>query len=408
VLRGEDPLRAERYAEIAGGLDDAGNMCVGSQALILDQLAERPEATAAGLDVDARPVRRGQSGYLTDTALLTRLVDQKLGHLRDEFIAKGWKWAVAAQSIPYEQKRAMERLMPLDVDFTDKEQKQVAKLEKQLAALQDADELSDESKRIDEIEAELNAIENRPPAFNAEDMARAGAFISVDRNGEVAVDYGYIRPEDHLTEATPDTEGTPAEEVMDIDTEEDEDNDEAFEGDNSKPLKDKLVQDLTAYRTIALRNALANDFNIAFLAVVHNLATGHFYHRSTLSCLQITARGDFPASAQGLDTWSATKAHDARDTAWRKQLPKEEDDLWSALLAMDQATLQTLFAHCAACTINAVKARGLYGNSRQGELRHADQLASALGMHMVEAGWQTTAESYFLARHQRPHPGSGC
>ena len=38
--------------------------------------------------------------------------------------------------------------------------------------------------------------------------------------------------------------------------------------DTVKPLPDRLVTELTAHRTLALRNALANDPAVAFQAVV--------------------------------------------------------------------------------------------------------------------------------------------
>ena len=52
--------------------------------------------------------------------------------------------------------------------------------------------------------------------------------------------------------------GAPAEPV------EDEDDDTV------KPLPDRLITELTAHRTLALRDALANDPAVAFQAVLHN------------------------------------------------------------------------------------------------------------------------------------------
>ena len=45
--------------------------------------------------------------------------------------------------------------------------------------------------------------------------------------------------------------------------------DDEPEDDGIKPLPDRLVFDLTAQRTLALRNALAGDVDIAFVAVLH-------------------------------------------------------------------------------------------------------------------------------------------
>ncbi len=61
----------------------------------------------------------------------------------------------------------------------------------------DADELPEEiDRRLAEIEAALAAIDERPTRFDAEDMARAGAFVSIDGSGSLRVERGYVRPED--------------------------------------------------------------------------------------------------------------------------------------------------------------------------------------------------------------------
>ncbi len=49
--------------------------------------------------------------------------------------------------------------------------------------------------RLSEIEAALAAIDERPTRFDAEDMARAGAFVSIDGSGSLRVERGYARAE---------------------------------------------------------------------------------------------------------------------------------------------------------------------------------------------------------------------
>jgi ParB family chromosome partitioning protein len=334
-------------------------------------------------------------GYLTDPDLLTQLFDQKLAALQAEYRAKGWKWAIAAQSIPYAQKQSLDRLTPFEVELTDAERAQIAKLEEERDALSDLEELTDEQQaRLDAVEAELEAFENRPPVFAPEDMARAGVFISVNYAGDVQVDYGFVRPEDALTAQDDADDGESST------TEPDRVDDEETEH-PGKPLSDRLVQDLTGYRTIALRNAVANDYAVAFVAVLHAMVAQRFYHRGTLSCLQLTLRTEFPAQAPGLDTWPATKLHDAQTLAWKQRLPKEVDKLWEALSAMSDSDRKALFAHCAASAINCVQLRSSAA-ARSSDLRHADQLASSVGLSMGAAGWSATQDSY-LGRVTKAH-----
>ncbi len=62
------------------------------------------------------------------------------------------------------------------------------------------------------------------------------------------------------------------------DTEEDDE-------DTTKPLPDRLITELTAHRTLALRDALAENPALAFQAVLHNFV---------LTALQIRIVGKLP------------------------------------------------------------------------------------------------------------------
>ena len=60
-----------------------------------------------------------------------------------------------------------------------------------------ADELPDEvDARLGEIETALAAFDNRPLRYDPAEIARAGVFVSIDADGTLAVDRGYVRPED--------------------------------------------------------------------------------------------------------------------------------------------------------------------------------------------------------------------
>jgi ParB family chromosome partitioning protein len=44
-----------------------------------------------------------------------------------------------------------------------------------------------------------------------------------------------------------------------------------------RPIPDRLVTELTAHRTLALRNALANDPDVAFVVALHVLCLKLFF-----------------------------------------------------------------------------------------------------------------------------------
>jgi ParB family chromosome partitioning protein len=163
-----------------------------------------------------------------------------------------------------------------------------------------------------------------------------------------------------------------------------------------KDLPDRLIQDLTSSRTVALRNALADDYSTAFLAVLHALCLDLFYRGyGSHSCLQIKANEHFPAGAAGLADMAAAKAIEQRHEHWQTKLPEDPRALWAALVELDrQGSLGALFAHCASLTVNAVREPH---QQRRDALRHADTLAAALALDITAAGWVTTADKY-LAR----------
>ena len=53
---------------------------------------------------------------------------------------------------------------------------------------------------------------------------------------------------------------------------------EEDEDDAVKPLPDRLVSELTAYRTLALRDAVANNPHVAMTALLHKLCLDTFQH----------------------------------------------------------------------------------------------------------------------------------
>jgi ParB family transcriptional regulator, chromosome partitioning protein len=96
-------------------------------------------------------------------------------------------------------------------------------------------------------------------------------FVSIDADGSLFVDRGYVRPEDE----TAATAGSDSEHESDGGASNDDEPSSATaqravttmggEGDVEedddeivKPLPDRLVSELTAYRTLALRDAVAN------------------------------------------------------------------------------------------------------------------------------------------------------
>ena len=270
-------------------------------------------------------------GWLQDVALLDRLVTEKLKAEAETIAAEGWKWISLAVDFPYGHTDGLRELEGKPVDLSPEELTTIDALNAEHAKLesdyQNAEELPDEvDQRLGEIEAALIAFEDRPMIYDPAEIVRAGVYVSIDFEGRLSVDRGYVRPEDDVLADDPDV-------GQDADTQSVEENEAGAsvqrtviavaggatdtgedDEDATKPLPDRLIIELTAHRTLALRDALAENPAIASQAVLHNFVLTAFYRfASSGSCLEIGLRTPtFPAQAPGLRESASAKAVEAR------------------------------------------------------------------------------------------------
>ena len=362
---------------------------------------------AAGGAVMRDLFQQDDGGWLQEPALLDRLVVEKLTSEAEALRGEGWRWIEVAAEFPYGHTSGLRRLAGETATLTDEEQASHDALRAEYDKLEEtyaeADELPDEvDQRLGEIETALEAFDDRPVIYDPADIARAGAFVSIDGDGDLRIERGYVRPEDEAP-AEPDADGEAPE-----GSEDDGDVqrtvitiggdgsstavDAAEEEDGIKPLPDRLVTELTAHRTLALRDALANEPDTAFVAVLHALCLNGFYHYVSETCLEITAKSaSFGTQAPGLNDSASAKAIEDRHAQWAGQLPKDAGDLWNALVAFDGDSRASLFAHCASLSVNAVHEPW---NRNPRRIVHAGQVARAVGLDMVAAGWIPTVDNY--------------
>jgi len=174
----------------------------------------------------------GQAGYLTDRPLLVRLAAEKLQCEAERFKAEGWGFVHAS----FEQ---------------------------------------DHSTRYDWLDPLPNKDEEDDSEhFAPEDMARGGVLLAIGYRGEVEVSLGVLLPK------ACDEEGDEASPVL------------ASRPEAKKPEAAKgeyaasVIEDLTAHRTAALRNELANNLQMALVVAVHAMALKVFYPQwSAPSCM---------------------------------------------------------------------------------------------------------------------------
>ena len=353
-------------------------------------------------------------GWLQDAKLLDRLVAEKLERDAEAIRAEGWKWVEVATDFPYGHTYGLRHLQgehqPLSEEEAATREALRSEADELEATYADADEIPEAvDARLSEIETALESFEQRPVIYASEDVARAGAFVSIDGSGRLRIERGYVRPEDEpplaeseivVDAAEEDASATsapigaaravePTDDVV-IRSEPAEEEDEGL-----RPLPDKLLTELTAYRTLALREAIGRQPDVAFLAALHVLCLKLFYRYGYGSCLEIESKtAAFGSLAPGLGDTLLASSVDARHHQWSEQLPEEPDDLWDALAALDTEQQQALFAHCVSLTVNAV--HETY-NRRPRAIAHADRLAEALSLNIVATGWTPSIDN-FLGR----------
>jgi ParB family transcriptional regulator, chromosome partitioning protein len=364
-------------------------------------------------------------GWLQDVALLDRLATEKLAMEAEKIAAEGWKWIEVAVDFQYGHARHLRRLDGVEVELTPDEQATFDALTAEQAKLEGeyevADELPDEvDARLGQIEEALAAFENRPVRYEPTEIVRAGVFVSINVDGYLAADRGYVRPEDEpvpagsadpaageIGGADETAPAAPAQRtVITIggDPPADDGDDDAI-----KPLPERLVSELTAHRTLALRDAVANNPQVALTALLHKLCLDTFQHSAPGACLEASVRHVFfPVQAADLKGSSSAKAVADRHDAWKAELPKDDGSLWDWLAALDDGHRAALLAHCVSFGVNALYEKGdRYGgpgistHGVQQRIAQADRLARAVHLDMVEAGWRPTVDNY-LGRVTKP------
>src|ERR1700730_1126609 len=140
-------------------------------------------------------------GWLQDPALLDRLVIEKLQAEAETLRVDGWKWIAVAPDFPYGQHGGPRRLSGEPVDLTDEGRGSHDALKAEYDRIEEeyaqADELPDEvDQRLGEIETALASFDARPVVYDPAEIARAGVFVSVDADGDLRIERGYVRPED--------------------------------------------------------------------------------------------------------------------------------------------------------------------------------------------------------------------
>ena len=349
------------------------------------------------------------SGYITDAELLQRLAIERLTERAQVSKAEGWAWTEARTSFDHSERQGfgvatMKQRAPTPEQQAMRDALLAAKEEanKGLEDLYDAEDSDDDpgfdsakaialEAEVEAIDAKLEKLRHDLSEWTADILAFAGVVVALDRNGEVIVHRGMVKPEDRKQAA----KAAAASAHRGVGGAADGATIEAEEGAEQQASvnPESLVRKLTSHKTKALQVLMSDNTHVALAALAHTLVQqlviGYAggMHR-TVSALNVRAN-DCDSALKGVaDDIEASRAWGelaSRLDSWRERLPGDADRLLPWLIGQPLDTLLELLALCSALSVSAMSGREADTTG--------DTLAAAVGLDMAE-WWTPTAGSY--------------
>lgn len=340
----------------------------------------------AGGQVQRELFDERNAGYAMDVALVEKLVAEKLETAAATVRAEGWKWVECSATAPAGY-HAMKRHYPEDLPLSEEDQ---AALDAAQAEYDELAELIESGMADDESEAKLSDLEKRIDTLNArseayspEALEQAGTFVFLDYYGRLAIERGFVKPgeAEAVGDEHDDGEGLPSASGA------------------AKPRAPSishsaaLIEDLTAHKTAALRIELANNPDVALVAVVHAMLLSVAYpYYSEQSALQLSLTHErLEPSMKNAESCRGLSAFNDLAENYGHHLPGSPADLFDWLLEQPQDMVLSLLAFGAAHSVNAVEKK--FTDRKKG-IEQANQLGRALKVNMPD-WFETTGDSYF-------------
>jgi ParB family chromosome partitioning protein len=314
--------------------------------------------------------------FLSDIALLERLVAEKLERAAEVVTAEGWAFVEVCDANRWQVQHQYDSVSPSQRVLAEEEQEILTSLEE---TAQQAEKVWEENDEDDDnyaaYEAAGEALEQFQQTllhYTDEDKARSGAVLLLESDGELVILRGLLSPEVAQQEAG-DRRAQRRESVV-------------------KPrISAKLVQDLSVHKTAAVRYEVMNSPALAYDAMLTSMVIKTFYHVGkapltvTFQPVGLTQYSKTVASASAAyEAWAIMKEE------WKNRLPESVDDAWQAIRAMTPEEKTLLFSFCVAGLVDCITYEKP-GTHRYGV--ECDELVAAANVDMKQ-WWKPTKETY--------------
>lgn len=338
----------------------------------VDVYVESGGAVASDLFAD-----EGETRFLADRELLVRLAEAKLEPIVTEVQAEGWAFVeISIDGVAWSQfpERVRERRRELTAEEAAKQEQLYAKL----------DETEDEAE-IEKIEAAIDALATAQ--WDEDEVALAGAVVTLNHSGDIKVERGLVRVEDvkalralRRKRTTSDHGGADADDAH------------AELAAAPKPaVPVKLLDELLAHKTLGLRVAIIDSPALALRLVAFSLAAS-FMGDASASCLAISVdHVDVERSITRTESKAAAEFAEI-DSVWRSRLPVNPEELWGYIASMDEPMLLELIAVTIASGIDLRRVGPLSAMEARQAL--GQTLCNLTGLDMTKY-WKASVESYF-------------
>jgi len=326
------------------------------------------------------------AGYAMDVALVEKLVAEKLETAAATVRAEGWKWVECSATAPAGY-HAMKRHYPEALPLSEEDQAALDAAQAEydeLAELMESGMADDEAEaRLSDVEKRIDTLNARSEAYSAEALEQAGTFVFLDYYGRLAIERGFVKPGEGEAagDENEDGEGLPSASGA------------AKPKARSISHSAAMIEDLSAHKTAALRIELANNPDVALVAVVHAMLLRVAYpYNSEQSALQLSLTHErLEPSMKDAESCKGLSAFNDLADSYGHHLPGNPADLFDWLLEQPQDMVLMLLALGAAHSVNAVEKK--FTDRKKG-IEQANQLGRALKVNMPD-WFETTGDSYF-------------
>ena len=308
--------------------------------------------------------------YLTNLELLERLVSDKINETAKTVEAEGWSFVEVSRD--YEFIQQFGRIWPEPVELGKEDAERLTTVEDKIKSLQEAYDDADNQDELDEtldaLEIEHEQLVEKTEAYSEEQKASAGAYVAYS-HGEINIIRGLVEKQalTHKKETKP-----------------------------KKAISERLLERLTAHKTLALQDVLSNSPQIAFDLMLAEMVKRTFtvYLGQNGSCFHLSMQSpSLPREDESLKNSFASANRQKAFEQWEAMLKPDGDiPLYETISSLKKDQKLKLFAFCFAGTLDVVEHPKEFVSQSQQEM--VNWLADLLKLDMTQY-WKPGASLYF-------------